>query len=105
MAIEKHRSDLTKPFGRLNMSTIRDPHLTNAEVGLLLRLLNLPETWRYSDVGYCCVYRGEGRSAVRNQLKSLEHKGYIKLIYNLKDDKGRFAGSKLIVYEQGEPQK
>lgn len=81
------------------METIRDPNLSNAEIGLLLRLINLPESWHYSDVGFCRVYYEDGRSALRNQIKSLEVKGYLKRIRNPKDARGLFSGTTLIIYE------
>lgn len=81
------------------MAAIRDPTLSNAEIGLLLRLINLPDSWQYSDVGYCKVYYEDGRSALRSQIKSLEEKGYVKRIHHQKDARGLFCKTILIIYE------
>ena len=99
MSIHKYRSDIGRPFGRLDMMTIRDPNLSNAEIGLLLRLLSLPETWSYTDRGICKVYPQDGRTALRSQLKALETKGYVKRVRRLKDNQGRYTGSELIITE------
>ena len=99
MSIQKYRSECGRPFARLDMETVRNPYLSNAEIGLLLRLINLPDSWKYSDVGYCCVYYEDGRSALRSQIKSLEAKGYIKRVQNSKDERGLFRGTTLIIHE------
>ena len=100
MAILKHRSEQGRAFARLDMEIVRRPDLSNAEIGLLLRLLNLPNSWQYSDVGFCRVYRADGRSALRGQLKSLEAKGYVKRVRNAKDERGLFCGTTLIIHEK-----
>jgi len=99
MSIHKHRSEQGRAFCRLDAETVRNPNLSNAEVGLLLRLINLPDTWQYTDVGFCKVYYEDGRSALRSQLKSLESKGYVQRIHHQKDERGLFKGTTLIIYE------
>lgn len=99
MSIRKYRSDGGRAFGKMDMATIRDPNLSHAEIGLLLRLLSLPENWSYTDRGICKVYPMDGRTALRSQLKALETKGYVRRVYRLKDNQGRYTGSELIVTE------
>ena len=99
MPIEKYRSERGRPYARLDAQTVLNPNLSNAELGLLLRLINLPESWQYSDVGFCHAYHKDGRSALRSQLKSLEAKGYIKRIRRVRNKHGQFTGTALIIRE------
>lgn len=81
------------------MKTLRNPKLSNAEIGLLLRLLSLPDSWKYSATGFASVYHSDGRSALNSQMKSLEAKGYVKRVRNAKDERGLFRGTTLIIHE------
>ena len=99
MSIQKYRAPIGNQFGKLDMATIRDPNLSNAEIGLLLRLINLPDSWQYSEVDFGKVYYEDGRSALRSQIKSLEEKGYVKRIHHQRDERGLFRRTTLIIYE------
>lgn len=99
MPIHKHRAEAGNPYGRLDMQTIRDPNLSNAEIGLLLRLISLPDTWQYTEIGYCHVYPADGQTSLRTQLKSLEAKGYIQRIHHQRDARGLYLKTTLLIRE------
>ena len=99
MAIIKHRSGQGRAFARLDMETVRNRNLSNAEIGLLLRLINLPDSWKYSVTGFASVYHSDGRSALRSQIKSLETKGYLRCVRNQRNKHGQFLGSSLEIFE------
>ena len=63
--------------------------------GLLSQCLSFPDDWNYSINGLVAVVK-EGKTAIMNTLKELEHHGYIKR-NKLHDDKGRFTGIEYII--------
>ena len=99
MSIRKIRAKAGRSFARLDMDIVRSAELTNAEIGLMLRLLNLPDAWEYSDAGYHHVYPADGQTTLRTQLKSLEAKGFIQRIHHQRDDRGLFLKTTLIIHE------
>ena len=99
MSIEKIRSEHEQGFGRLDMKTIKDPRLTYAEVGLLLRLINLPEDWKYTEAGMGVAYPADGITALRSCIRGLMAAGYVQ-IRRERDERGRYGQTHLIIYER-----
>lgn len=101
MSIEKIRSEHEQGFGRLDMKTIKDPRLTYAEVGLLLRLINLPEDWKYTEAGMGVAYPADGITALRSCMRGLIAAGYVQIMRE-RDYKGRYTQTHLIIHEQSQ---
>ena len=99
MSIEKIRSVHTVGYGQLDMRTIRNPDLSNAELGLLLRIISFSEDWRFSLNGMVGAYPKDKVTSVKSSLKGLIEKGYIVTRGQMKDDKGKFAETHMLVYE------
>ena len=98
MSIDKIRSSKGSAFGRLDMKTITDSDLSNAELGLLLRLMSLPETWQFTEAGLCSVYPSDGTTALRSAMKSLSEKGYLSLV-RTRNEKGQYGNTHIILRE------
>ena len=99
MSIEKIRSEHEQGFGRLDMKTIKDPRLTYAEVGLLFRLINLPEDWKYTEAGMGVAYPADGITALHSCMRRLVAAGYVQIMRE-RDYKGRYTQTHLIIHEQ-----
>ena len=98
MSIEKIRSEHTEGYGQLDLRTIKDTRLTNAELGLLFRLFNLPENWQFSAKGMKKAYPKNGVTSIYNGIKGLVEKGYLN-VEQIKDNKGRYGETHMVVYE------
>lgn len=70
------RFERTEGFAVLYNSLVRDPRLSLKTLGLMARIISLPETWRYSVSGLAKV-NGVGKDAIRTSLKELEAAGYL----------------------------
>lgn len=99
MSIEKIRSVHTEGYGQLDMRTIKDTRLTNAELGLLLRLISLPENWQFSAKGMKAAYPKNGVTSVNTSIKGLREKGYVINVGQIKNDRGKYGETHMVVYE------
>lgn len=76
---------------------LRDQRLSLRAMGLMSRMLSLPEDWDYTVAGLAAICR-EGREAVRKALQELEAAGY--LVREQTRKSGSFAASDYQLYEQ-----
>ena len=76
---------------------LSDKNLTLKAIGLLSKILSLPDDWDYSINGLASICKEE-KKAIRNTLKELENNGYLKREM-IKDEKGRFDYD-YIIYEE-----
>lgn len=74
-----------------------DARLSLKAVGLLSKMLSLPEDWDYTIGGLTRICR-EGKDAIRKAIVELEEAGYIQR-RQLHDETGAFAGNEYIIYE------
>lgn len=75
---------------------LRDQTLSLRAVGLMSRMLSLPDSWAYSVTGLAEICK-EGREAVRKCLMELEAAGYLVRQQNRQG--GHFAGYDYTLYE------
>lgn len=76
---------------------LRDPRLSLRAMGLMSKMLSLPDDWDYSVTGLTRIVK-EGREAVRKALQELEAAGY--LIREQSRQGGSFAGYDYTLFEQ-----
>ena len=83
-------------FTTMSNYHLKDKRLSLRAVGLMSRMLSLPDDWDYTVAGLAAICR-EGREAVRKVLQELEEAGY--LVREQSRDGGHFAGYDYTLYE------
>lgn len=85
---------------------LRDTRLTLKAIGLLSKVLSLPEKWDYSVEGLISICK-ENRTAVESALRELKVYGYLKIIKHMPGTKNEETGKtrqkieyEYIFYEQ-----
>ncbi len=78
---------------------LRDRELSLRSIGLLSKILSLPEDWDYSVRGLTSICR-EGKDAVAASLKELEDAGYIERRMVHGAESGRFSGVEYYIFER-----
>ena len=74
-----------------------DPRLSLKAIGLLSKILRLPDDWDYTLEGLAHICK-EGKDAIRSAIVELEQAGYIERRQTHAAD-GSFAGNEYIVHE------
>ena len=92
MRVEKNQNYTT-----MSNYHLQDTRLTLKAIGLLSKILSLPDDWDYTVAGLASICK-EGKDAVRSALEELETAGYIERRQTHAAD-GSFAGNEYIVYE------
>lgn len=80
----------------IDNTIFRDKELSNKALGMLCRMLSLPDGWEFSVMGLASL-SNDGKSAVMSQLDELEERGY--LVRNQVRIDGKIAGVEYIVSE------
>lgn len=70
---------------------LRDTRLSNKAIGLMCKMLSLPEDWDYTVNGLSAICK-DGKDSIRAQLKELETYGYLTR-ERIRNDKGQVAES------------
>ena len=83
-------------FTVIDNTIFRDSTLSNKALGMLCRMLSLPDGWEFSVMGLSAL-SNDGKSAVMSQLDELEEHGY--LVRNQVRVDGKIAGVEYIVSE------
>ncbi len=76
---------------------LKDRRLSLRAVGLMCKMLSLPDDWDYTVTGLAAICK-EGREAVRKVLQELEEAGYLER--DQSREGGRFSGYDYNLYEQ-----
>ena len=79
---------------------LRDNRLSLRAMGLMSRMLSLPEDWDYTVRGLAAICK-EGRDAVRKALQELEAAGYLIRVQG-RSDGGNFAANDYELHEKPE---
>lgn len=75
----------TRDFTMITNEVLRDVRLSNAEVGLLVRMLRYPDAWKFTLSGLASGCR-DGKDGIRSALQTLELYGYVeRLPYRVKN--------------------
>lgn len=80
----------------IDQSIFKDKTLSNKALGMLCRMLSLPNEWEFSAEGLATLST-DGISAVRSQLSELEEHGY--LMRNYVRGEGKYSGIEYVVSE------
>ena len=78
---------------------LRDRELSLRSIGLLSKILSLPEDWDYSVRGLTSICK-EGKDAVAAALKELEDAGYIERRMVHGAGSGKFSGVEYFIFER-----
>lgn len=91
------RVEKNKNYTVMSNAHLGDTRLSLKAVGLLSKMLSLPENWDYTIGGLTRICR-EGKDAIRNAIVELEEAGYIQR-RQLHDETGAFSGNEYVIYE------
>lgn len=92
--VEKNRNYTT-----MSNYHLRDKELSLKAIGLLSKILSLPDNWDYSIAGLAAICK-EGETAVKAALSELKARGYV-VVHKItpdQSDTGRIA-YEYVVYE------
>lgn len=73
-----YRSEKTKNFTIVDNRLLRSPNLSLKAIGLMVKVLSLPDSWKFSTSGLSAICK-EGKSAVKSTLDELKKWGYLKV--------------------------
>ena len=73
------RTEKKANFTVMSNQHLRSPNLSLKAIGLLSKVLSLPEGWDYSIAGLASICQ-EGKQAIKTALDELEEWGYLKLM-------------------------
>lgn len=91
------RVEKDKNFTAMTNYHLRDNELSLKAIGLLSKMLSLPEDWDYSIAGLAAICK-DGKAAIQTALKELEDRGYVTR-NQLHSADGTFGDIEYIIYE------
>lgn len=65
-------------------SITTDTRLSLKDLGLLVKLLSLPDNWKFSEKGLQKIFVNDGLDSIRTGLKNLEKCGYLRRTSKIK---------------------
>jgi hypothetical protein len=91
------RSKKDKDYTVMDNTFIRDSRLSWKSKGVMSYLLSLPEDWKIY-ISELKSHSSDGETSLRSALTELEKYGYLRRV-QLKEDDGKFSGSKYEIIE------
>ena len=83
----------------LNNGIFRDENLSAKSLGILAKMLSLPDNWEFSVTGLCSIFKKDGRSSIRSGLKELEQNGYL-VRSRVRDESGKLTSAEWTVSDK-----
>ena len=83
----------------LNNGIFRDENLSAKSLGILAKMLSLPDNWEFSETGLCSIFKKDGRSSIRSGLKELEQNGYL-VRSRVRDESGKLTSAEWTVSDK-----
>ena len=83
----------------LNNGIFIDENLSAKSLGILAKMLSLPDNWEFSETGLCSIFKKDGRSSIRSGLKELEENGYL-VRSRVRDESGKLTSAEWTVSDQ-----
>ena len=74
------RKNNKERFTTVPQNILCDKNLSLKEMGLLIKMLSLPDDWEFSENGLLAIFERDGQASVRSGLKALEKVGYLKRV-------------------------
>ncbi len=100
--MSKFRKEIRSNFTTVHNAFIDDLRLNNDAIGLLLKMLKLPNDWNFSIKGLASISK-DGERKIARQLKELEECGYL-VRERIQSDSGRFADWEYIISDEPLPE-
>ena len=91
------RVERTKNYTVMANYHLQDRQLSLKAVGLLSKMLSLPEGWDYTVAGLASICK-EGKTAIRAALVELEEAGYMRR-RQTHGAGGEFSSNEYVIYE------
>lgn len=80
-------------------SITMDKRLSLKDLGLLVKLLSLPDNWNFSEKGLAKILEQDGQTSIRTAIKNLEEYGYLTRKRE-RDEAGKVTGVEWIITEE-----
>lgn len=80
-------------------SITTDTRLSLKDLGLLVKLLSLPDNWNFSEKGLEQILEQDGQVSIRTAIKNLEKYGYLKRV-RVRGENGKVAGVEWYIFEE-----
>ena len=93
------RNSNRERYTTIDNESIRDDNLSLKALGLLVKLLSLPDNWEFSENGLDAIFKKDGQASIRSGLKELEDFGYLSR-YKVRDRKGRITKVEWEIFEK-----
>ena len=97
MAILRNAS--REKYTVLNNGIFRDENLSAKSLGILAKMLSLPDNWEFSETGLCSIFKKDGRDSIRSGLKELEESGYL-VRSRVRDEIGKLTSAEWTISDQ-----
>lgn len=92
------RNSTRNKYTVISAQILQDKRLSLKDLGLLIKLLSLPDNWDFSEKGLMKILEKDGSTSIRTGLKHLEEYGYLTR-ETVRDEKGRITDVEWTVYE------
>ena len=96
-----YKEEIQKQYFRMPVEYVRNKNFSLKEIGMLVLLYSLPETWKFSLEGLTRIVN-EGIDSIRATYKKLDKKGFVNAL-RVRGPDGKFACSDLFMYMSPEP--
>lgn len=93
------RNKIKERYTVVSNSILMDSNLKLKDMGLLIKLLSLPDNWDFSEAGLVKIIKGDGRDSIRSSLKTLEKLGYLRR-YRERDELGKLLNTVWEIFEE-----
>ncbi|MFG6367801.1 MAG: helix-turn-helix domain-containing protein [Lachnospiraceae bacterium] len=93
------RAEKTRNFTVMSNYHLKDETMSLKAVGLLSKMLSLPDDWNFSIEGLARICK-DGVDSVRSTLNELIKFGYVEKTERIRDEKGKLRGIDYIIHEQ-----
>ena len=84
-------------------SITMDSRLSLKDLGLLVKLLSLPDNWNFSEKGLEKILEQDGQTSIRTAIKNLEKYGYLKRVRVR--ESGKMIGIEWYIFEEPQTEK